>query len=193
MKFRAEPLIALEITSPTRVVSRGHCTDIEHRIVQLFDQLHQPVHRYMRWIGVPAADADELVQDVFLRLVEHLREGRNDEHLRAWLYRVAHTLSINRLKGRRFTENIEPGRWIALAETRPDPVLGPEEQLLARERFRRLASGMAALSAQQRECVCLRAEGFRYREIAEILGVSVPTVGESLRRAIRKLMKNTDD
>ena len=45
------------------------------------------------------------------------------------------------------------------------------------------------LSAQERQCLLLRAEGLRYREIGEILGVGTSTVGEFLQRALRKLMK----
>ena len=51
----------------------------------------------------------------------------------------------------------------------------------------RVQTAMSSLSEQQKQCLFLRAEGFRYREIAEILGVSISTVAESLRRAIRKL------
>ena len=194
MKARADSVLGLHVSSSARAVSRERqLAELEQRIVQLFDQLHQPVQRYVRWIGLSEADADEVAQETFLRLVEHLRAGRDDEHLRAWVYRVAHNLTVNLMKSRRLADAVDDHRWNALAETYPDPGLGPEEQLLRRERFTRLAAGLGSLSAQQRECVYLRSEGFKYREIADILAVAVPTVGESLRRAIRKLMKHADD
>jgi len=51
----------------------------------------------------------------------------------------------------------------------------------------RLAIG--SLSPQQRSCLHLRAEGFRYREIAGILGINPSTVGEFLQRAVKRLRK----
>ena len=44
------------------------------------------------------------------------------------------------------------------------------------------------IAAVERQCLNLRAEGLRYREIGEILGIATPTVGEFLRRAIKKMM-----
>ena len=61
--------------------------------------------------------------------------------------------------------------------------------LLDRERMLRLHRAVSLLSHQQRQCLQLRVEGFRYREIAEILGVGSSTVGEFLQRAIHKLRK----
>jgi CubicO group peptidase (beta-lactamase class C family) len=88
MKARADSVLGLHVSSPAHVVSRERqLADVERRIVQLFNQLHQPVQRYVRWIGLSEADADEVAQEAFLRLVEHLRAGRDDEHLRAWVYR----------------------------------------------------------------------------------------------------------
>lgn len=65
----------------------------------------------------------------------------------------------------------------------------PEAALLDRERRERLEKAVSELSPQQRSCLHLRAEGFSYREIAGILGVSTPTVGEFLRRAVERLRK----
>jgi len=69
-----------------------------------------------------------------------------------------------------------------------DPRRGPEELLLRREKMARVHAAISALSDQQKQCLYLRAEGFRYREMAEILEVTISTVVESLRRAIKKLV-----
>jgi len=47
------------------------------------------------------------------------------------------------------------------------------------------------LTLQERRCMELRAEGLRYREIAEVLSVRIPTVQTTLDRAIRKIMRQT--
>ena len=65
----------------------------------------------------------------------------------------------------------------------------PELAILDREKMLRVHRAVSSLSYQQRQCLYLRAEGFRYREIAEILDVASSTVGEFLQRAIIRLRK----
>jgi RNA polymerase sigma-70 factor (ECF subfamily) len=72
---------------------------------------------------------------------------------------------------------------------RPDPSLNPEELFLQKEQLLRLDSAMSQLTERQRQFVHLRAEGLRYREIAEVLGTTVSTVNETLRRAIVRIME----
>jgi len=61
--------------------------------------------------------------------------------------------------------------------------------LLRREQLAELRDAIRSLPPQQQVCLHLRAEGFRYRAIADILGVKVPTVAEHLRRALTRLRK----
>ena len=59
----------------------------------------------------------------------------------------------------------------------------------AKQRQSRLRSVVAALSEQDRCCLHLRAEGLRYREIAEVLGISLGSVAASLGRSLERLMR----
>jgi RNA polymerase sigma-70 factor (ECF subfamily) len=63
----------------------------------------------------------------------------------------------------------------------------PEQELLAKEKFRQLRAAIPSLTESERECLLLRAEGLRYREIGEVLGIATSTVADSVDRAIRKL------
>jgi RNA polymerase sigma-70 factor (ECF subfamily) len=63
----------------------------------------------------------------------------------------------------------------------------PEQAVLAAEKFRRLDKAVRSLAAQERECLMLRAEGLRYREIGEVLGIPTSTVADMVERAIKKL------
>jgi RNA polymerase sigma-70 factor (ECF subfamily) len=71
------------------------------------------------------------------------------------------------------------------ADSYPDA----EERILRGERFQRLRAVVMALGDQERQCLFLRAEGLRYREIAEALGVSVATVSSLLARSLEKLKR----
>ena len=71
----------------------------------------------------------------------------------------------------------------------PDCALGPEEQLLEEEQMKLVRQMPSELSGLQCGCVDPRLEGFRYREIAELLSVSTATVSSSLRNAVARLAK----
>lgn len=68
-----------------------------------------------------------------------------------------------------------------------DPHPNPEDQVAFRQRQDRLRSVVDALPEMDRECLYLRSEGLRYREIADVLGVSVGSVANSLARALLRL------
>jgi RNA polymerase sigma-70 factor (ECF subfamily) len=60
---------------------------------------------------------------------------------------------------------------------------------MERERLLRMHRAVKSLSPQQRQCLHLRAEGLRYREIADATGVTISTVAEFLRRAVARLKR----
>jgi RNA polymerase sigma-70 factor (ECF subfamily) len=149
----------------------------------LFHELRKPLLRYLVCLGLTTDDAQDVVQDAFLSLHQHLESGGAEENIRGWLFRVAHNQARNRQKTyeRRFAERLEPGiERISNAST-------PEQVVLKKEKFRRLEKAIRLLSECERECLLLRAEGLRYREIADVLGIATSTVGEAVDRAVRKL------
>jgi RNA polymerase sigma-70 factor (ECF subfamily) len=184
--------LGLELCAPATLLGQeGQRTlKIEERITQLYVDLHEPVYRYLLCLSVSPAEADEIVQETFLRLYRHVHGGGREDNLRGWVFRVAHNLSINEFKSRkRFVSNAPED--LAELNAVADPRRGPEELLLRKEKMARIHAGISALSEQQKQCLYLRAEGFRYREIAGILEVTISTVVESLRRAIKKLAKES--
>jgi RNA polymerase sigma-70 factor (ECF subfamily) len=164
---------------------------LEDQMIGLFDELREPVYRYLLCVSACAADADEIVQETFLKLYQHLHAGGTQDNLRGWVFRVAHNIGVNKLKSRKHLAPSGPEQLPELNASGADPAPGPEELLLRKEKMIRLHAAISTLSEQQRQCLYLRAEGFRYREIAQILGVTISTVEESLRRAIKKLVKGT--
>jgi len=123
------------------------------------------------------------VQDAFLSLQRHLASDGTQENIRGWLFRVAHNQARNRQTSyqRRFSEPLD-GEMDFLAGDAT-----PEQRVLEKEKFRRLATAMRLLTESERECLLLRAGGLRYREIGEVLGIATSTVGDTVERAIKKL------
>jgi RNA polymerase sigma-70 factor (ECF subfamily) len=70
-----------------------------------------------------------------------------------------------------------------------DSALNVEEQMVLNERQSRLLSAFEALPEQDRYCLRLRAEGLTYREIAEVLGVSLGSVAQYLSRSLARLAR----
>jgi RNA polymerase sigma-70 factor, ECF subfamily len=189
MKAERGHEVGLELCAPATLLGQeGQRTlKLEERITQLFVELREPLYRYLLCVSVSPTEADEIVQETFFRLYRHVHAGGREDNLRGWVFRVAHNISINEFKGRkRFVSSASED--LAELGAVVDPRRGPEELLLRKEKMARVHAAISALSEQQKQCLYLRAEGFRYREIAEILEVTISTVVESLRRAIKKLV-----
>jgi RNA polymerase sigma-70 factor (ECF subfamily) len=185
----SDGVIGLHLNVAREDVSNRRSEDLEQRIVQLYDTLRPSLYRYLISIGFSQQDVEEVVQETFLRLYHHMRSGGSEENLRAWIYQVAHNLSSNFRKSRRRLVETTPEIWEQLSQSTFDDAPGPEEQLLEKERYLRIHDGLSKLTQLQRDCLNLRLEGFRYREIGEILNVGTSTVAGSLRNAITKLLK----
>jgi RNA polymerase sigma-70 factor, ECF subfamily len=165
---------------------------LEERVTRLFELLREPVYHYLLVIFRSPAEAEDITQETFLQLYKHLHDGERIENVRFWIFRVAHNLAINRQKRERIYELLAEPTWEDIRERLVDSALDPEQLLLWQEKMQRLHAAMAWLSSQERQCLHLRAEGFRYREIGEILGIATPSVAEFLRRGIRKLMRSNN-
>jgi RNA polymerase sigma-70 factor (ECF subfamily) len=189
MKVERDGAATLALRSQVTLVNQEdqRTLRLEERITQLFDELRGPLYRYLLCLSLNSTEADEIVQETFFRLYRHLHSGGREDNLRGWAFRVAHNISINELKRRRHTALSDLEQRPEFDPTIADSMLSPEEALIRKEKMIRIHMAMSTLSEQQNECLHLRVEGFRYREIAEILGVTISTVAESLRRAIRKL------
>jgi RNA polymerase sigma-70 factor (ECF subfamily) len=164
---------------------------LEEQIAHLYEELRQPLLRYLLCMRVVPEEAEEIIQETFLRLYKHLHAGGREDNLRGWVYRVAHNLSSSRRKERKFLADTSPDLWQQITLSAATSEIGPEETLLRKEKMMRLHRDIAGLSELQQNCIRLRVEGFRYREIARILNTSTSTVAGSLRHAIERLTRES--
>ncbi len=159
---------------------------IEKEVIELFDQLRSPLLRYVFSFGLATADGEEIIQEAFLALFQHLQQGRSRQNLRGWLFRVAHNLALKKLS--REGRDVLDATAID-AEVHRDPAPSPEEHAAFNQRQSRLQAVLNALPAQDQHCLRLRAEGLRYREIAEVLGISLGSISASLARSLARLAR----
>jgi RNA polymerase sigma-70 factor (ECF subfamily) len=160
-------------------------TEIE--VVELFEELRDRLLRYLLVLGLSAHDGEEIVQESFLLLFQHLQRGKSRQNLRGWVFRVARNLALKQ----RAANQVRLRRIVEFDETLPEQAvcrnLNPEEELRIRQRQMRLMAVVRALPEQDQSCLCMRAEGLRYREIAEALGISLGAVAASLARSLARL------
>jgi RNA polymerase sigma-70 factor (ECF subfamily) len=167
-------------------------SSLEKKTAELFELFHEPVYRYVRSLIGSNAEAEDLAQEAFLRLYTSLRNGQAFGNVRSWIFRVAHNLAIDHLRKMSHSEQAVPEVWQA-SDERPDQAPNAEQRLLEQERRQRLHRAMMRLSPQERYCLDLRAEGLAYREIAEVLGVSISSVNTFLSRGVKKIAGELHD
>jgi RNA polymerase sigma-70 factor, ECF subfamily len=166
--------------------SAEQVSGLEQEIVSLFDSLRIRLLRYAISFGLSVHDSEDIVQEVFLALFHHLRLGRSRRNLRGWVFRVTHNLALKRRAANQSSNAlIEAG--CQLPGEFCDPAPGPEQQFVFSERQSRLAAVLRALPENDERCLRLRAEGLSYREIAQVLGISLGAVSISLARSLARL------
>lgn len=165
---------------------------LEQKVTRLFELLRDPVYRYLTLILGNRSDAEDLTQEVFLRLYASLAKGQAVENVRAWLFRVAQNLAVDLLRKAHRIEPLEPEVWAEFCLRRLDPSPSAELQMLEQEQRKAFLADLWRVSPQERHCLFLRLEGLSYSEIAEVLGISSTTVPTFLSRAIKKLRKAHD-
>ena len=163
---------------------------LERQITEIFLKLREPVYRYVCRIVNSPDEAEDLVQEAFYRLFDDLRRGNHVQDVRFWVFRVAHNLAIDHCRRRRSASSLLRPDQQSNCEAE-DPGPNAEEGLIDRERMGRLEAALTRLSPQEHQCLQLRSQGLRYREIGELLGIRIPTVQTLLGRAIRKLVNET--
>ena len=161
---------------------------LEQEVTELFDQLRAPILRYLLSFGCSVHDSEEVVQEVFLSLFRHLQRDGSRSNLRGWLFRVAHNLGLKQRNASRDSSRVLlPPDTDAAQHADGNP--NPEEQLAWRQRQSNLLAVVRALPERDRCCLSLRAEGLRYREISQVLGMSLGAVSISLARSLARLSK----
>jgi RNA polymerase sigma-70 factor, ECF subfamily len=182
-----DPEFALRLDpTSTAELPRAHF-ESESLVIRLFDQFQGRVLSYVVSFGLPFHDAEDIVQETFLSLFRHLELGRPRSNLNGWLFRVAHNLALKRRVANQTLE-----RTVVDENTLAQhPCEGPnaEEEFSFSQTQQRMRAVFEALPEQDQRCLSLRAEGLKYREIADVLGVSVGGVSLSLSRSLARIIR----
>ena len=179
----------VEVIQGTMAPAQEHPSKAEpasQLVLYYYDQEHMALRRYLKLNGVNDQTAQEIVQEAFLKLHSHLNKNGDRTNLRAWLYRVARNLAMNEHASAWNRGPRQGGEPVNEEEFGRDEN-SPEALLLRSERESQIRLAIQKLSLPQRECLLLRSEGMKYREIADVLQISVASVGENVQRGLEKL------
>jgi RNA polymerase sigma-70 factor (ECF subfamily) len=183
---QADLIDELALPARTSTGSLAKPSEIECRVIDLFEQFRNPLLRYVISLGLSLHDGEEIIQEVFLALFRHLQLGKSRRNLRGWVFRVAHNLALKQRFANRkalATLNTDEGVF----HRQPDAAPNPEEEAASSQRLERMQAVLRALPEQDRCCLSLRAEGLRYREIAATLGISLGAVSIALTRSLARM------
>jgi RNA polymerase sigma-70 factor (ECF subfamily) len=166
---------------------------LRRKVERWFLEMRDPVFRYLRSLGCPHSLAEEITQEAFLRLHRNLGDGLQVSDVRAWVFRVARNLWIdNRREQQRYWTTVQD-KGDQSDGAPSDSAADPEQQVLQRERIRRIEEEILRLPELQRECMHLKAQGLRYHEIAVALDISMTAAVDCVRRAVKRLGRLFND
>lgn len=165
----------------------------QNDVLVVFRELRVPLFGYLVAMGAGIQEAEDLLQEAFLRFHQQLLAEVKIDNYRSWLFRVAHNLMADACatEKRRGTNSLEDLLEGGHEEATSEP--SPEMNYLEQERKERMQAALNCLTSQQRQSLYLRAEGLKYKEIADVLGTSVASAGELVQRAVARLTKELHD
>src|SRR5438270_6172348 len=175
-------------------------TDDDGAYDYLVTKYHRPMIAFMYRMCHNQALAEELAQEVFLRVYRSRQSYAAEAKFTTWLYRIATNLAVNYARDHKVERS---GRVVSLDEPDEesgttldvsDASLNAEQQILRRERLQAIKKQILALPEKQRAAVLMhKYDGMDYREIAAVLKLSESATKSLLFRAYEALRERLKD
>ena len=149
------------------------------------------LHGYLRAMTGHAADADDVFQETWLRVIRNPGSFRSGA-FNAWLWCIARNLLIDRLRRRKPVVSLDDAapEHASLIDLTPAPGLQPPAELEASEIARQVAAAVAKLPPDQRDVFLLRTQGgLTFAEIAALRRVPLNTALGRMHYAIQRLRR----
>jgi RNA polymerase sigma-70 factor (ECF subfamily) len=146
----------------------------------LFDRYHARLFNYFLRLTGDRALSEDLVQDVFYRILKRRRTYRPGSPFKPWMFQVARNARTDVFRRKRGVE-------IELEEPMVEPVI-PKDELSDRQQTQLLHRALLQLPEDKREVLVLsRFQDMKYGEIAQLLGCEVGTIKTRVHRALQEL------
>jgi RNA polymerase sigma-70 factor (ECF subfamily) len=148
---------------------------------RVWETFHAPLQQFIRYRVSDDATAEDLLQDVFLNIHQHVDTLKDVKKLESWIYQVTRNAIIDYYRSIRTTTTLEDPEALQLAEDLPD------EDVIS-ELFPCVRAMVTSLPAQDRQALILTEyQGLTQKELAERLGLSLSGAKSRVQRARAKL------
>lgn len=145
-----------------------------------FQELYPSLYRYLHRLTGDPDVAEDIAQEAFVRL---LRQSLPDDEVRPWLFTVA--MNLVRDGARR---NDRRQRLLQTAPSLSSPIAEPDQEVERNERIAGVRRALDTLAPRDQQLLLMREEGFKYEEIAGVVGVAPASVGTLIARALRRFV-----
>lgn len=145
-----------------------------------FQELYPSLYRYLHRLTGDPDVAEDIAQEAFVRL---LKQSLPEQEVRPWLFTVAMNLVRD---GARKTDRRQ--RLLQTAPVLYSQTPPPDEAVERGERVAAVRRALDTLAPRDQQLLLMREEGFKYEEIARVVGVAPASVGTLIARALRRFV-----
>ena len=166
----------------------GDSLSIERLIIRHKDKVFRFIISKVKDVDL----ANDIFQDVFIKVINKLREGRYNEEGKfiSWVMRISHNMVIDHFRKESRVKMIRPNDEYDIFNTIAEEVECTESDLIKNHVLNELKDLVAYLSEEQRQVVQMRYyAGMTFKEIAEEIGISINTALGRMRYALMNLRK----
>lgn len=152
----------------------------------LFERYHKRIFNFLAQMATDRTLAEDLTQNVFLRIIKYRNSYRGGARFQSWIYQVARNVFADHYQAQktRFSPHID-------VEKISDHIGGDDDAEAVEEKEKLLERSLAMLSDEQRELLVLtRYQHLKYEEVAVIMQTTVANIKVKVHRAIAKLREN---
>ena len=154
---------------------------------ELFILLHARLKQFAYSILKSGEEAEELVSDVFIRIWQKREQLENINSPLLYFYTTTKNLALNQLSKQKRQVNLSPEEWLVQVNSL---YFDPEQLMLTEEMFRQVKKAVNDLPPRCRLIFKLvKEDGLRYKEVAELLQLSVKTIEAQMAIALRRIGK----
>lgn len=151
----------------------------------LFERYHRVLFGFFYNRNKDVALSEDLVQNVFVRILKYKHRYRGDGEFKSWIFHIARNVNVDHYRKKRIkhTEKIED--W---QDEIADDAINKSQQMIQEEALDKLRQALQKLDPEKREVIVMsKLQGLKYKEIGKILGCSEGAVKVKVFRALKAL------
>ncbi|MDX1828663.1 MAG: sigma-70 family RNA polymerase sigma factor [Lutibacter sp.] len=159
----------------------------ERKFKDVYQQSKDKIYRLCLGFSGNKTDADDLFQEVYIKVWNNLHSFRNESNINTWIYRIASNTAILFIKNKKINNE-------KISQLQPENLrFENNEDKILDEEIMKLYQAIASLKEKDRIIISLLLEKSSYSEISKIVGISISNVGVRINRIKKTLTKKMNN